>query len=86
MADAYTNFSATLQGVDPENIRLRRDEQYNARWIDLDRGVSIRIDLKYPDDLRRDRAWLLRLAEVATQLAEEIGQQQEGKDDADDDR
>ena len=84
MSDAYTNFPATLHGVDPGIVELRRDERNDAWWIMIDRAVSIRVDLKYPDGLGRDRAGLLKLAEAATQLAEEIRQQQEGKVPGDD--
>jgi hypothetical protein len=78
---AYTNFSACLHGIDAENVSLRRDERHNALWIELDRGVSIRVDLNYPDELGRDVEGLLRLAEAAAQAAEEIGQrrQEEGR-------
>ena len=84
MTDAYVNFTATLHGIDPGNVELRSDEKHDAWWLWIDRGVSIRVDLKYPDDLGRDRAGLLKLAEAATQLAEEIRQQQEGKVPGDD--
>ena len=79
MTDAYVNFAAVLHGIDPGNVEVRRDEKHDAWWLEIGRAVSIRVDMKYPDDLRRDRAGLLRLAEAATRLAEEIRQQQEGK-------
>ena len=83
MSDAYVNFTAVLHGIDPGNVELRRDEKHDAWWLDIDRAVSIRVDLKYPDDLPRDRAGLLKLAEAVTRLAEEIRQRQEkgGTDD-----
>ena len=80
MSGAYTNFSACLHGIDAENVELRRDERHNALWIELDKGVSIRVDLNYPDELGCDRGGLLRLAEVAAQAAQEIGQLDQEKD------
>jgi hypothetical protein len=78
MTDVYANFRATLHGIDAENVGWHRDERYRALWIELFEGVSIRVDLKYPDDARRDRAGLLKLAEVATRVAQEIGQAEDG--------
>ena len=77
MADAYVNFTAVLHGIDPGHVELRRDEKHDTWWLRIGRGVSVRVDLKCPDDLPRDRAGLLKLGEAATRLAEEIRQQQE---------
>jgi hypothetical protein len=85
---AYTNWSACLHGIGAENVRLRRDERHNALYLELDEGVSIRIDLNRADvtggdctdELERDRSGLLRLAEVAAQAAQEIEQLQQEAD------
>ena len=79
-------YTATAYGLSPDEIRLDHDE-HGAAHIDLsERGdMSIRIQLdahrfdlpeQHAADLERDRQGLLRLAAVATQLAEEIGQRQ----------
>jgi hypothetical protein len=80
VSGAYTNFSACLHGIDAENASLRRDERHNALWIEIDKGVSIRLDLNYPDELGRDLDGLRRLAEVAAQAAQEIEQLQQEAD------
>jgi hypothetical protein len=79
---AYAHFSVCLQGIDAEEIRLRRDEQNNALWIELNKDdTDIRLDLRpeafgraRTDEMVRDRDALLRLAEVAAQAAQELGQ------------
>jgi hypothetical protein len=84
---SQVGYTATSYGLTPNEIRLDHDE-HGAGHIYLDaRGdMSIRIQVdegKYntPEqhaiDLERDRKGLLRLAAVATQLAEEIGQRQQ---------
>jgi hypothetical protein len=79
-------YTATAYGLDADEIRLDHDE-HGAAHIDLAgrRDMSIRIQVdagrfvtpeQHAADLERDRRGLLRLAAVATQLAEEIGQRQ----------
>jgi hypothetical protein len=83
---AWVGYSATAHGLAASEIRLHHDE-HGAAHIDLDerRDMSIRIQLdegrydtpeQHAADLERDRQGLLRLAAVAAQLAEEIGQRQ----------
>ena len=83
---AWAGYSATMYGLDAGGIRLHHDE-HGAAHIRLAAGSSmeIRIQLaqsvldtpeQHADGLERDRRGLLRLAAVATQLAEEIGQRQ----------
>jgi hypothetical protein len=83
---AWVSYSATAYGLSPDTIRLHHDV-HGAVHIDLDADgyMSIRIQVdegrfigpeQHAADLERDRQGLLRLAEVATQLAEEIGQRQ----------
>ena len=81
--DSYTHFSACLHGIDAGKVRLRRDEQHNALYLELDEDVDIRIDLNRIDslggdttgELKRDLlGGLRRLAEVVTEAAQEIGQ------------
>jgi hypothetical protein len=81
--DSYTHFSTCLHGIDAGKIRLRRDEQHIALYLELDEDVDIRIDLRpvmfgrdRTDELGRDRDGLLRLAEVAAQAAEELAKLQ----------
>jgi hypothetical protein len=85
--NAITHFSACLHGLDAGKIRLRRDEQHNALYLELDDDVDIRLDLKpeaygrdRTDELGRDVEGLLRLAEVAAQAAEEISQMRQEAD------
>lgn len=76
---------ATLHGLDPADIQLRRDDVNDAWFLDLDlRGdVSIRIDPKYgADQLRRDLDGLMALAEAVTELAVEITHRLDGQDAA----
>jgi hypothetical protein len=76
----YTNWSARLYGIDAENAKLRRDERHNALYVDLDEGVSIRIDLNRvdvagcdrADELERDCSGLRQLADIAEDAAGEI--------------
>ena len=83
---AWISHSATMHGLAADQIRLHRDET-RAAHIDLgaDRTMEIRIQLdpgrhdtpeQHAASLERDRQGLLRLAEVAAQLAEEIAQRQ----------
>ncbi len=74
--DASVSFSATLHGLDPEKVTLRRDDEHRARFLALTGNVAVRVDLKYPEDLERDRLGLLKLAEVAVQAAAEIAELQ----------
>jgi len=85
---AWVSYQATTHGLAADEIRLDIDE-HDAAWIVLDdrRNMSIRIEMdvgrydtpeQHAADLERDRRGLLRLAELATQLAEEIGQRQQG--------
>lgn len=78
--------TTTAHGLDASNIQLRHDA-LGAAYIHLDADdrMNIRIQLdkarydtpeQHAAALERDRQGLLRLAEVATQLAEEIGQRQ----------
>jgi hypothetical protein len=81
---AWISYSATTHGLAAGNIRLDHDE-HGAAWIYLDyerHDMSIRIQVdvgkydtpeQHAADLERDRRGLLRLAEVARQLAGEIG-------------
>ena len=88
MSGACTHFSACLQGIDAENVKFRRDERHNALYLELDDYVHIRIDLNpeafgrdRTDEIGRDLKGLLRLTEVAAQVAQEIEQlqQEEGQ-------
>lgn len=79
--------TTTAYGLSPDEVQLHHDE-YGAAHIYLDErhdmGIRIQVDAGGCDapelavDLERDRQGLLRLAELATQLAEEIGQRQRG--------
>ena len=82
----HAGYLATAYGLSPDTIGLDHDE-HGAAHIDLRAHgqISIRIQLdaracdapeQHAADLERDRRGLLRLAAVATQLAEEIGQRQ----------
>jgi hypothetical protein len=83
----YTRWSATLHGLDADQAQLRHDEAHGALYVELgpDGEPSIRIQLtshaiedpeQFAATLERDRQGLLRLAEVAAQAAQEIGQRQ----------
>ncbi len=81
MSAAYTHFSVCLHGIDAGKIRLRPDERHNALYLELDDDADIRLDLNLEafgrnraDEIRRDRDGLLRMAEVAAQAAQELGQ------------
>jgi hypothetical protein len=85
----WVSYSATTHGLNPGEIQLHRDEHGAAHiYLDDRRDMAIRIQVdegrydtpeQHAADLERDRQGLLRLAAIATQLAEEIGQrQQEG--------
>jgi len=80
---AYVHFSVCLHGLDAGKIRLRRDERHGALYLDLGEDVDIRIQVRphaaedperLAAELGRDVEGLLRLAEVAAQVAQEIGQ------------
>lgn len=83
---AWAGYTATAHGLNPDAIRLDHDE-HGAAYINLDAdgNMNIRIQVgkgrrdtpeRHAADLERDRQGLLRLAGIATQLAEEIGQRQ----------
>ncbi len=80
---AYVHFSVCLHGLDAGKIRLRRDERHGALYLELGEDVEIRIQVRphaaedserLAAELGRDVEGLLRLAEVAAQAAQEIGQ------------
>ena len=82
------SYSACTHGLSPDELELHWDG-HGAVFIYLDarRDMSIRVQVnegkydtpgQHAADLERDRQGLLRLAELATQLAEEIGQRQTG--------
>ncbi|HEX5567030.1 MAG TPA: hypothetical protein VFY14_08935 [Streptomyces sp.] len=83
---AWVGYSATAHGLNPDEIQLHRDEHGAAHiYLDDRRDMDIRIQVdegrydtpeQHAADLERDRQALLRLAEIATQLAGEIGQRQ----------
>jgi len=89
---AWVGYSATAHGLSPDEIRLHRDEHGAAHiYLDERHDIDIRIQVdegrydtpeQHAIDLERDRQALLRLAEIATQLAEEIAQRQQKGDDA----
>ena len=83
--DPYVNWHATAHGLDADQVHLRRDEKNGALFVELsqDGHLSIRVQLaphewsdpeQHAAGLKRDRAGLLRLAGVAAQAAQEIGQ------------
>jgi hypothetical protein len=89
--NSYVNWLATAHGLDADEVRLRRDEIHGALYVNLTRdgNMSLRIQVTPPAGadpeqhaagLERDRAALLRLAEVAAQAAEEISQMQQEAD------
>jgi len=80
--------TTTAYGLSPDEIQLHHDE-HGAAHIYLDErhdmGIRIQVDEgrfdipeQHAADLERDRQGLLRLAAIARQLAEEIGQRQGG--------
>jgi hypothetical protein len=83
---AWISYSATTHGLAPDEIELHHDEHGAAHiYLDARHDMSIRIQVdegrydtpeQHAADLERDRQALLRLAVVAAQLAEEIGQRQ----------
>ncbi len=77
---SFIGLQATAYGLDAGTISLRRDDEHRARHLDLDADgrMSIRIDLKYPETFERDRKGLRRLADLATQAAQEIERIQHG--------
>lgn len=78
--------TTTAYGLSPDEIQLHHDEHGAAHiYLDADHYTGIRIQVdagrydtpeQHAADLERDRQGLLRLAHLATQLAEEIGQRQ----------
>jgi hypothetical protein len=74
---SYAFIRATVQGLDAAAVKLHHDEVNGAWFIELDPdgAVGIRIDLKYPETLGRDREGLEQLARAAAQLAREISAQ-----------
>jgi hypothetical protein len=86
--EPYVAWSACAHGLSADRVQLRPDDAHGALYVELDDYMSIRIQVRphpYADaeqhggELERDRQGLLRLAEVARQAAEEIGQlQQDG--------
>ena len=80
----YVHWSACAHGIDADEVRLRHDEPHNALYVEVGQdGMSIRIQLapaayadpeQHADELERDRKGMRRLAAVATQAAQEIGQ------------
>jgi hypothetical protein len=76
----------TAHGLSAGGMQLHHDEHGASHiYLDEDRHMGIRIQVdagrydtpeQHAADLERDRQGLLRLAAVATQLAEEIGQRQ----------
>jgi len=86
-----------MHGLDADEVQLRRDEIHGALYVNLARGgdLSIRIQVtpqtaedpeEHAAGLERDRAALLRLAEVAAQAAREIGPESPEDDVAEDTR
>ncbi len=83
---AWVGYSATAHGLNPDQIQLHHDEHGAANiYLDARHDMDIRIQVdegrydtpeQHAADLERDRQGLLRLAAVATQLAQEIGQRQ----------
>jgi hypothetical protein len=84
-----TAHHSTAYGLSPAVMRLHRDE-HGATHVDLDEdgAMSIRIQVKqgryttpeqHAAELERDRQGLHRLAELATEVAQEIEQVQRGE-------
>jgi hypothetical protein len=83
----WVGHTATAHGLSPDEVLLRHDQSHGAAYVhlDADGNMEIRIQLdegryttpeRHAAELERDRRGLLRLAAIATQLAEEIGQRQ----------
>jgi hypothetical protein len=79
---AYIHHTATAYGLSQDSVGSHRDLHGAAHiWFDVDRSMDIRIQLEplEPDTpgthaarLERDRQGLVRLAQLAGQLAQEI--------------
>jgi hypothetical protein len=81
MSDPYVNWHACAHGLSADHVQLRRDERHGALWLELNDGVSIRIQVgphatedagRFAAELDRDREGLRRLAAVAELAALEV--------------